>query len=136
VSQSLLSDVIKQISGPQPALSPSTPWRIMGLFPSSCLVCRATGVCGPISCAEKVGLFTRGGGGAHPGGGGVSMWAVPARQRAGNKLWETAPERKPTTWKPTVGGQPHNWQGYIWPCMLWGGVGPRFKLFGACNSDM
>lgn len=55
VSTSLLADVVKQIGGPQPALSPSMPWRIMGLFPSSCMVCRATGVCGPISCAEKVG---------------------------------------------------------------------------------
>lgn len=58
VSTSLLADVVKQIAGPQPALSPSTPWRIMGLFPSSCMVCRATGVCGPISCAEKVGAGT------------------------------------------------------------------------------
>jgi len=53
-SQGLTNDVIKQISTPQPALSPNTPWRIMGLFPSSCLACRSAGVCGPISCAEKV----------------------------------------------------------------------------------
>lgn len=52
--QGLLADVVKQISGPQPDLSPNTPWRIMGLFPSSCLVCRAVDVCGAISCAEKV----------------------------------------------------------------------------------
>lgn len=52
-SQGLTNDVIKQISTPQPALSPNTPWRIMGLFPSSCLACRSAGVCGPISCAEK-----------------------------------------------------------------------------------
>lgn len=54
VSESLLNDVVKQLNTPQPALSPNTPWRVMGLFPSSCLVCRATGVCGLISCAEKV----------------------------------------------------------------------------------
>jgi hypothetical protein len=54
VSEGLLNDVVKQLNAPQPALSPNTPWRVMGLFPSSCLVCRATGVCGPISCAEKV----------------------------------------------------------------------------------
>jgi hypothetical protein len=33
VSQGLLNDVVTQISNPQPALSPTTPWRIMGLFP-------------------------------------------------------------------------------------------------------
>lgn len=65
VSQGLLSEVVKQISAPQPALSPTTTWRIMGLFPSSCLVCRTAGVCGPISCADKVceGVCVGGSGG-------------------------------------------------------------------------
>lgn len=56
VAQGLLNQVIKQVSAQQPELTTNTPWRIMGLFPSTCMICRAANVCGPISCADKVGL--------------------------------------------------------------------------------
>jgi hypothetical protein len=33
---------------------PGVPWRVLGLFPSTCVVCRTPDQCGPTACAVKV----------------------------------------------------------------------------------
>lgn len=48
----LLSDLSQGFKAA--AASVESPWRVLGLFPSTCLSCRNAAQCGPISCAIKV----------------------------------------------------------------------------------
>jgi hypothetical protein len=54
-AQRLAADVLQQLAAaPALTLALSTPWRVLGLFPSNCRVCRVPGVCGAASCAQQV----------------------------------------------------------------------------------
>jgi hypothetical protein len=56
IDAQLAKDFILDISSGFKAAAASieAPWRVLGLFPSTCLSCRNAAQCGPISCAVKV----------------------------------------------------------------------------------
>lgn len=54
VSQALYTDFSSQLQQRAGANDISTPWRVLGLFPSTCLSCSDSSQCGALACAVQV----------------------------------------------------------------------------------